>query len=165
MFYRTVRKVIPVEQGLRPSANGSFSGCAVMCQKGYSSRTRIKTMLRYLTIILPTAYSQKGYSSRTRIKTKIHMKNTIYSSQKGYSSRTRIKTDRTSNGNKRIEIRSQKGYSSRTRIKTNGKDNGISISNMCQKGYSSRTRIKTLSSYFYSFNSFSLERLFQQNKD
>ena len=26
-----VRKVIPVEQGLRPSANGSFSGCAVMC--------------------------------------------------------------------------------------------------------------------------------------
>ena len=139
MFYRTVRKVIPVEQGLRPSANGSFSGCAVMCQKGYSSRTRIKT--------------------------KIHMKNTIYSSQKGYSSRTRIKTDRTSNGNKRIEIRSQKGYSSRTRIKTNGKDNGISISNMCQKGYSSRTRIKTLSSYFYSFNSFSLERLFQQNKD
>ena len=63
-----VRKVIPVEQGLR---HGILQFVYIFFrnrQKGYSSRTRIKTLAAF-DYTLQQGVCQKGYSSRTRIKT------------------------------------------------------------------------------------------------
>ena len=137
-----VRKVIPVEQGLRPKTNLLPYYQNGICQKGYSSRTRIKTIHSFVCICFLCQPCQKGYSSRTRIKTFIFCNCCQpVQCQKGYSSRTRIKT---SIGIPHLckWIR-QKGYSSRTRIKTKYLNISSFFVSQSQKGYSSRTRIKT----------------------
>ena len=89
-------------------------------------------------------YCQRPYSIRTRIKTLMYrLQRSISLSQRPYSIRTRIKTGY---GIGVFDFGpSQRPYSIRTRIKTLLDTGVLMMPSSCQRPYSIRTRIKTIS--------------------